>query len=529
MARRRKIWSAAVSSPVDTRPIVVIRKSGNLIDVSLDGLSPTPLAIGELLAKNLCYAHKVHLRGREAYDYATHEYVPVRIENRALYAISPDGKLTTQAGFMPKVCRLLEAAGYSPRYLDLSAPRTRPGCFQANYQQLAYRMQLRPKQPECLAAMLAATAANMGGIIWAPTGFGKSFLTEAWCHLHPAARIDIVVKPVEVAKRIFRQLSESIPNVGQIGGGQRRQGRVTVITADSLHLVDGDADFLLGDEIHLLAATRYAEQISSVYRDTINFGFSATPFGRLDGAHARLEGMFGQVLFKLTYPEAVALGLVVPIRVNWLPVRMTSNPAEGRRDVYHKRLALWQNPVRNAIFAEAARVYPDNHQCLMLVETVEHAIHLRQLLPEYRLCYGSLDAGESAEYIRQGLMGADEPRMVPEYREQLRSSFEAGTLQKVIATDVWSTGVDFASLRTMFRLDGRGSEIIDTQGPGRVSRIHDDKGYGEIYDAIDYFDRQCFGKSQSRRRTYASLEWEQNWPIVTAGRGSRRQGTIHAG
>jgi superfamily II DNA or RNA helicase len=512
MLRRRKITS--VMPLRDSGPVVVIRRSDNMIDVTVDGLSPTPPVICELLSRQLSYMHKVHLRGREAYDYATHQYIPVRLENRALYTFSPDGKFTTQAGYLPRVCRLLESAGYSPRYCDLSPPRSRPGCYTPNLKQLSRYMQLRPKQDVCLANMLAATAAGCGGIVWAPTGFGKTFTIEAWCHLHPTARIDVVVKPVDVAKRIVRQLSEHIPCVGQIGGGQRRYGRVTVVTADSLHLSEGDADFLIVDECHQIATDIYAAQLATTYRSSINFGLSATPYSRSDGAHARLEGLFGQLLFRMTYQEAVDLGLVVPIRVRWLPIRMTTNPASGMREANYKRNAYWRNTYRNNEFAKAARSYPPDQQTLLLVESVEHAVHLRQMLPEYALCYGSLDPGELANYVEQGLLSADEPRMVPERREFLRSEFEKGTLKKVIATDVWSTGVSFDSLSAMLRADGRGSEIIDTQGPGRVSRIYEGKPYGELVDAIDYFDSAAMAKSQGRRRTYDSLGWSQDWPMV---------------
>ena len=483
-----------------------------MIDVTLDGVSSTPRDIAELLGSKLTYTHKTYLRGRDAYDYHNGVHTPVQLENRALYAYSHDGKLTTQAGYMPRVARLLKAAGYEPRLCDLSGPRRRPDCYVADYRELTSRMSLRVKQPECLAAMLASAKIGLGGIIWAPTGFGKTHLIEAWSLLHPKANIDIVVKPVAVAERIVRQLSRTIPDVGQIGGGQRRRGRVTVTTADSLHLANGDVDYVICDEAHQLLTDRLSEQIATTYTESINYGLSATPYSRSDGAHARLEGLFGQLLFRMTYQEAVELGLVVQLRVKWLPVVMDNNPAANRRDTAKKQHGIWRNTYRNKIIADAANTYRPDQQVLILVETVEHAIHLRQQLPDYTLCYATLAPGEFAEYVQKGLLPSNEPRMIPARREDLRKAFEAGDVKKVIATDVWSTGVDFASLSVLIRADARGSEIMDTQGPGRASRIHDGKEYGEVIDLIDYFDSSFLGKSKGRFATYDSLGWEQDWP-----------------
>ncbi len=368
---------------------------------------------------------------------------------------------------------------------------------------------------QAIANMMASARTGLGGIAWAPTGWGKTFTIEAWCLLHPKANIDVVIKPVAVADRIYRQLSRSIPNVGRIGGGHKYRGRVTVTTADSLHLANGDVDFVIVDEVHMLLSDRFATLIAETYPDAIKFGLSACPYSRSDGAHARLEGLYGPLLFHMTYQEAVDLGLVVPLRVRWLPVSMTTNPASGKKETAKKRHGIWRNQYRNQIIADAANEYGPDKQVLILVETVEHAVYLRQLLPDYELCYSDLNASEFATYVEAGLLPRNEPRMIPERRESLRTAFEMGTVKKVIATDVWSTGVDFTELSVLVRADGRGSEIIDTQGPGRASRIHDGKEYGEIIDLIDYFDQSFLGKSKGRHRTYESLEWKQDWPQIS--------------
>jgi superfamily II DNA or RNA helicase len=279
------------------------------------------------------------------------------------------------------------------------------------------------------------------------------------------------------------------------------------------------ANGLLVHNCHQLMAPTYSAQLAGIYRKSRNFGFSATPYSRMDGAHARLEALFGPCLFELSYPEAVSMGLVVPIRVRWLPVRLDHNPASGKSGVPKKRWGIWRNEARNQMLAEAARSYADDQQTLILVETVEHLVHLWQHLKDFALMYGDMKPLEYESYVKSRMLPHDFIHMNPERRRSMRDAFERGELKKVIATDVWSTGVDFAQLAVLIRADERDSEILDQQGPGRVSRIYAGKEYGEVVDCIDYFDKGLQAKSRSRFRSYEALEWEQDWP-----RGRRQIG-----
>ena len=116
----------------------------------------------------------------------------------------------------------------------------------------------------------------------------------------------------------------------------------------------------------------------------------------------------------------------------------------------------------------------------------------------------------------------DEPPMTPARREQMRQQFEEGTLKKVIATDVWSTGVDFAALPVLGRADGRDSRILDTQVPCRANRIHDGKEYATLIDCMDLFHGTLHRRSSTRKRAYIGKGWTQ------AGLGTRRVGVKNA-
>jgi hypothetical protein len=302
-----------------------------------------------------------------------------------------------------------------------------------------------------------------------------------------------------------------------VGDGNKQWERVTVITAGSLAHSDGDADFLFCDEVHQLATINFSTSLAQRYRHSKNFGLSATPYARMDNAHAVLEPLFGPMIFELTYQQAVELGLVVPIRVKWLPIRMTFNPVERYSNrVAKKRYGVWTNIERNRMIAAAVKEYPADHQILILVETIEHAVNLGALLPDFTLVYGSMFPNDCAKYKARNLLPKDYKPLTDYDKHKLRGQFESGDLKRVIATDVWSTGVDFEQLNVLVRADDRDSDIVDVQGPGRVSRLYVSpdgvkKEFGEVVDCMDTWDTTFYRKSMGRRNSYKLLGWEQNW------------------
>ena len=226
---------------------------------------------------------------------------------------------------------------------------------------------------------------------------------------------------------------------------------------------------------------KHSAAIAKTYTMSRNYGLTATPEGRADGSDAKLEYLFGPKIFEMEWAEATALGLVVPIQVIWLPVQGAS-PCAGMEGVPKKRHGIWRN-----------------------------AVYLWQELPEYERCYASIEADDIDRYQRDGMLPENYEAVTPDRREELRRGFEDKTYKKVIATDVWSTGVSFEQLAVLVRADARGSEILDTQAPGRVARIHEESGKqkGIVVDCMDNFDRTLKNKSQKRYRNYAKKGWEQ--------------------
>lgn len=493
---------------------LLLRRLGNVIDLSPDGYSPTPPSIVDLLDPFLQYDHKRLLRGEDAYDPVTGYREGIEVTTQRLYTINCEGRLECGYGYIPRIASVLGRAGHDVRFQDRTpVPEDRPLCYTPDWQNVwRHNIQFRPRQLDAVLAVVN----NLGGIINAPTGFGKTFSIWVLSLLYPHAKHAIVVKSVEVADKIVRRLTSVMPNVGFVTGGKKkRYGRLTVYTAGSIKHADRDVDFLFVDEAHQLMSPKHSEELNAIFRRPRWYGLTATPEGRMDGACAKLEAMFGPEIFRMTYAEAVALGLVVPIYVNWIIAAMHPNPAYGKTGTPRMRWGIWRNQARNQLIANDARQYPDDTQILINVATFDHAVYLWQCLPEYELCYSAADTARLEDiehYKRNRLLPPGFRPVTPEGRYRMQRDFETKTLKRVIATDVWSTGVDFEQLQVFYNISGRESEILDVQGPGRTSRVFEGKEYGEVKDCIDVFDKSLKRKSDERRRHYRRLGWTDNWP-----------------
>lgn len=361
-------------------------------------------------------------------------------------------------------------------------------------------------QRECLETIIKKPC----GVIQAPTGFGKTYLLGLLCNAFPKEKIHICTKSVKLVKEIYQRLSKVVDSIGMVGGGKRElDKRVTVFTVDSLEYSNGDASFFIYDECHTAAGPTYIDKIMRIYPYARRYGFSATPTGRGDGADDILEMLFGPLIFKMTYDDGVKNGLISKIKVRWL--KSTSVPTKGLNyvsKVYRDRYCIWENSVRNKLIADDIHAHYGDTKVLVLVATVAHAFALRQYLPEFEVNYSSMPSDTFNDLLKKGLIDKDYKPLKAKDKEQLFQDFLSGKTKKVISTDVWNTGIDVPDLAVVYNVSGRVSQILNTQGAGRASRLFSGKEYGQVVDIQDKFGEYS-GFSYSRYKTYKQLKWEQ--------------------
>jgi len=492
---------------------VLVRRSGLVVDIGMRDGSPLPPAFIHEVLPQLTYKHVEHLHGADRImgDGTSRNVI---VSTRRLYDIMAGGSIRTGFGLWPKIAAVLRRHGLQFDTEDLSPPRTHADVYTPRWDLLEkHDLQWRPRQLECLQAIANAPC----GIISAPPAFGKTELIGRAGLLYPHAKIAVITKRKDVAETIERRLHHYLPMVGFYGGGKRRRARVSVFIAKSMHKAQDDYDFVFVDEVHEIGADSFSEALSRTFFFARIFGLSATWDARADGTSARLEYLCGPVIFEMSWQEATALGLIVPVEVRWLNINLVKNPCSKYKDDTAKmRHGVWCNDERHAIIANAARQHGPDEQVLILVHTIEQAVMLGRHLPEFELCYDQMEDIDLHTYKHRGYLPDHYEAMTPQKRNQMRGLFERNELKKVIATDVWSTGVSFEQLAVLIRADARGSEILDDQAPGRVVRTHAASGKerGLVYDCWDMFDERLLRRSQTRYRHYKQKDWQQVRPRV---------------
>ena len=360
---------------------VRIRRSGNLLELAGPDGGPLPEDVRRALEPFLSYEHKKFLFGLDRIGHDGRQR-KVEVTHKQLYRYDQHGRMVMGFGLLSRARDALQAARVPVAAYVVKQPpdHPRPDRYDVDKGRILHHFSYRPRQEECVDAVIK----NECGVVWAVTGFGKMVMIAMVCLAFPNARIAIVTKRLRLVNKLRQFLLKYIPSVGQVDGGHKKKGRVTVYSAASLAHSSFDEDVVLCDEGHELLADEASSTLAR-YRHARMYTFTASPRGRLDGADIRLESLFGRPIFYLPYPEAVKLGLVVPIRVEWADVCLDRNPCGGMEDVRKKRWGLWQNDGRNQVIADKALSFGDDEQVLVTVETIEHAIHLRKFLPGFTL------------------------------------------------------------------------------------------------------------------------------------------------
>ena len=98
-------------------------------------------------------------------------------------------------------------------------------------------------------------------------------------------------------------------------------------------------------------------------------------------------------------------------------------------------------------------------------------------------------------------------KMSPKIISDIRKRFETGELKRLIATNIFSEGVNFVHLRYLIRADGEVSKISNTQIPGRLSRLLPGKTCSYLIDFTDHFSPWAYRRSQSRFADYKAAGW----------------------
>lgn len=423
------------------------------------------------------------------------------------YDDHPDTKakvFCAYAGYGDRIITELRKQGFPVEVVDL-----RPCGLEAPTLEVLRGLAWRPRQREVFSKLLG----YRGGVIKCSVAFGKTFILRQLARVYPTSKIVIAVASLDIARSIFEELKQFIPDLGFCGTGAQRPGRVTVSVLQSAGNCPSDANLVLVDECHEALTEGKIRLLSRFYKAKL-FGLTASPEGRSDGADAYMEALFGPIIADVSYEEAVEMGNVVQLKVTMVNVSTGPDLTGVDRKDLVDGLGIIRNTFRNNLVAKAARDLEEelgaDAQILVMVDKVEHAYLLGQLLPDYTVITGVVAADRHEELLECGAIVEGQVLCTPKARDVHRKAFEVGKLKRAIATMVWKRGVDFRDLQGLVRADGMASSIAACQIPGRLSRLGKDvdKKYGRLVDFVDAFTSSLKGRSYARVRAYKSYGWE---------------------
>lgn len=406
------------------------------------------------------------------------------------WAFDAAGNLVFPAGFIERVCGILQVNRVP---LESYERRDRQTNVQFDLSKIDVAA-LRPEQVQ----MMQAVAEHEGGQLVSPTGSGKSYGMREICAMYPNSRIVLCAPGRDTVGTLHRYMAEKFgnSNVGQVGAGKQHTRRITVSTFDSVLKIDQVhlTDILLVDEGHRAPADKYEKSFMGLTSPVKRFMFTATPEGRGDGADLLMESLFGPILVRIKFYESVVAGSILPVHIiakdqPYGPSAeiIRSLPVGPRRD----RVAIWRNNARNNMIVRDVREIMESiggdPQVLILVDKTEHALVLRQMLPDFTIVHGTLDSERRERFEKDGLVDKEEKLMTDQDRDKARGAFERGELRRVIATSVFSTGVSADDCSVVAIAGGSGSSINFIQSIGRGTRKSDGKTHATVLMWVDKF------------------------------------------
>ena len=192
-----------------------------------------------------------------------------------------------------------------------------------------------------------------------PTGTGKSLVIALLVNELKMKTL-IVVPSLEIK----RQLTESLCDIFDMS-------HITIKNIDSndLHSAE-DYDCLIIDEAHHTAAKTYRLLNKKAWANIYyRFFLTATPFRNDPEEQLLLESIAGEIIYKLSYRDAITNGYIVPVEAYTINIPRRKNDYYGYREVYNELVV--KNTARNDKISKIVDVISDK-PTLILIREILH-------------------------------------------------------------------------------------------------------------------------------------------------------------
>jgi superfamily II DNA or RNA helicase len=401
--------------------------------------------------------------------------------------------IQTHQGLMEKVRRFCQDNGWEVSLVDQRHEFVQP--------KLGAMGGFRFSQERLLTEALLQ---NRGGLIGAPTRYGKTALIKGTLHAFPSLPTVVTAPGIDLIRQLYADIKEACPHrkVRMIGGGKGSKinpsdDGITVCSMDSLHKCDhGSVRLVLVDEPHALPTEeRWPELVK--FTKARKYGFGATLDGRFDKKDILIEAIIGPVLSNITFKEAVDEGAICQIVVFMLKKPIMPFSCNDRADAYNQ--LLYRNGYMHKSIAEICdEVVPEDWQTLVFINNEKQADGLMLEMPEGTLAMAK--------------------KLTKKKREELMDDMQANIIKRCLATKIYAQGVTFHDVMAIVNAEGGGGNISCVQKAGRLAEIRPGKKCGVVLDFMfeptqDAHLREgpwqsLVNESWARYRLYEKKEYE---------------------
>jgi len=437
-------------------------------------------------------------------------------KDSARYPASPDGMIHAldrfEMTFPSGLCRqVLDAAkAQADVTVKVNDGRIKPIARDPN----ADLTWLRDYQLEAVEAMLQRGR----GIVWAPTGSGKTEIMAGlvlsvpcrWLALvHRAQLMDDMAARYE--KRTGQPALRGLDAMSRVQSGPQWRGAkpnevstLLVETFQTFHsrLKKGNAlaqaamqraEGLIVDECHSLPAASFLGVAQAAEAAYWRVGLSGTPLQRGEAKSVGLVGALGPVGYRIPATKLIEAGVLArpTIVMTECFQSIQLGPVMGRR----AQARVWQKVSKNLVTESRVRnllvrdlALGAAKPCLVFVQLLDHG----RLLEEHLRA-----AGAKVEFV--------EGKTALESRKAAIRRLEQGDIDILVATVVFNEGIDIPCLASVVIGGGGASPVQALQRVGRGMRTAVDKSTFEVWDV---FDRGSLLENHAKKRQ-RSYEVEQ--------------------
>ncbi len=330
------------------------------------------------------------------------------------------------------------------------------------------------------------------GILRAGTGAGKSSMLSAII-----ARTNVKTLILIHKQDIFYQLISTFERIlkvpiGKIGDGECQFENITVAMIQTIaHVFDpkvkvlakdnkilaektdaikeflGNIECVLIDEAHHVAADTFWDVMQNIPKARYRIGVTATAF-REDNMDLMLEGALAKKFIDISSSDLIDRKFLVPPDIFLFPVahqRRKKDDTYGQ--VYNEEIV--NNMERNALICNLAfKAHQAGKAVLIAVTQIEHGEVLEHMLQT---------RDKTAIFVNG--------QSKSEVRKQILQELGSGIARIVVATNIYSEGVDMPALAVLINAAGGASGIHSLQLLGRVLRSAPGKTKAWVVDLQD--------------------------------------------